>query len=128
MIPSDAQPSHLSFVETGPTCGYAYTLVIKKNFFVMGSGTIALSFGSNRIETSEIVKSTSFLPNFNLKGNIGYNSEKWAVSATWVNDTVNLYSSENEQRFALSTGNFRINFVRRFPLKKDILKAIQEKL
>jgi hypothetical protein len=128
MLPSDAQPTHINFAETGPTFGYAYSLVIKKNFFVMASGTMALSFGSNKIETSETIKSSSFLPNFGLKGFIGYNSEKWAFSATWTNNSVNFLSSDIDQRFSLSTGNFRVNFVRRFPLKKDILKVIEDKL
>lgn len=128
MIPNEAQESKLYFVEIGPTAGYAYTLVIKKHFFIMASGTVAFAFGSNRIENGENVKSASFLPNFALKGFAGYNSEKWAISATWVNDTVNLSSDGANQVFSLSTGNFRVNFIRRFPVKKDLLKMIDEKL
>jgi len=116
-IPSDAQTQQITFIETGPSVGYAYTLVIKKNFFIMASGTMILSFGSNVIEDTERNRSSSFIPNFSFKTFAGWNSKQWAISLTWTNETVTVSSNANNQTFSLNTGNLRLNFVRRFKIK-----------
>jgi hypothetical protein len=124
-IPSDAQLQQLTFVETGPSVGYAYTLVVKKNFFIMASGTMVLSFGTNVIEDTERVKSNSFIPNFSFKTFAGWNSKQWAISFTWTNETVNVSSNTNNQTFSLNTGNLRLNFVRRFKIKDIPIENIR---
>jgi len=116
-IPSDPQHQQLTFVETGPSIGYAYTLVIKKHFFIMGSATMIISFGSSVIEGAESVRSSSFIPNFSFKTFAGWNSKHWAISLTFTNEMVNISADENNQTFSLNTGNLRLNFVRRFKIK-----------
>lgn len=120
-LPSDAQKQKLTFIETGPTLGYAYTLVIKEHFFLMGSGTVVLTYGYNRIENDERIKSSSFIPNFMVKASGGYNSALWAFTVSWTNDTVIIGSDSNEQVFSLHTGNLRLNLVRRFKLNRRLL-------
>ncbi|HEX5169253.1 MAG TPA: DUF4421 domain-containing protein [Cyclobacteriaceae bacterium] len=120
-IPAEAQVQKLSFIKTGPSIGYAYTLVVKKNFFFMGSGTVAISYGYNKIEGSDQSKSSSFIPDFSIKTAAGYNSEHWAITVSWTNDTANIGANSNEEIFSLHTGNLRFNVVRRFKLKRDLL-------
>ena len=92
-----------------------------------GSGAIALVFGTNLIAGPERERSSSFLPNFSFKTFAGYNSEKWAISLTFTNETLNIGNNLADQRFALSTGNLRLNFVHRFVLKRDLIEAIRSK-
>lgn len=119
-VPVEAQKQELTFFETGPSVGYAYTLVIKEHFFIMASGTVVLNYGYNRIENDEVVRSSSFIPNFMIKTAAGYNSEQWAITMSWTNDTVNISADSNDQIFSLYTGNLRLNFVRRFKLNRRL--------
>ncbi len=116
-VPLNPQHQQLTFIETGPSIGYAYTLVIKNNFFIMASGTMIISLGSSVLEGAERVKSSSFLPNFSFKTFAGWNSEHWAISLTWTNEMINISADSNNQTFSLNTGNLRLNFVRRFKVK-----------
>ena len=119
---------HLSFFETGPSLGYAYTLVIRKHFFIMGSGTATFSFGTSKVQAPEQTKYSSFFPNGELRACMGYNSQDMAVSLTFVNNTASLASNKEGPRFSLSTGNLRLNFVHRFSgqrLKKIIAEKLQ---
>jgi hypothetical protein len=120
-IPSEAQPQKLAFFETGPSVGYAYSLVIRENFFLMASATIVFSYEYSRLEGLEISKSSSFIPNGMVSTAAGYNSALWAVTASWTNSTVNVGADSNDQIFSLHTGNLRLNFVRRFKLKRPLL-------
>jgi hypothetical protein len=126
-VHQEAQKQRLSFFQTGPSIGYAYTAVLHEHFFIMGSGAIALVFGTNLIAGPERERSSSFLPNFSFKTFAGYNSEKWAISLTFTNETLNIGNNLADQRFALSAGNLRLNFVRRFVLKRDLIEAIRSK-
>lgn len=120
-IPSESQKQRLSFIETGPSIGYAHTFVIKQHFFLMGSGAVAFAFGSSLAEGANRVRASSFLPNFVFRAFVGYNDEKWAVSFTVTNDTVNVTTESINRTFSLSTGNVRLNLVRRFVLKRQLL-------
>ncbi|HMT28624.1 MAG TPA: hypothetical protein PKD91_05025, partial [Bacteroidia bacterium] len=52
-------------------------------------------------------------PNAMVRLFAGYNSARSAVSLTFTDNKVAL-ASENKSRATIRTGNFRINFVRRF--------------
>ncbi|HEY3405863.1 MAG TPA: DUF4421 domain-containing protein [Ohtaekwangia sp.] len=116
-VPTEPQRQELLFIDMGPSIGYAYTLVIDKHFFIMGSATAILTAGRTQITGAETERSSTFLPNFSVKAFAGYNSKEWAISATWTNDTVIISANENDQTFSLSTGNVRLNFVKRFRLR-----------
>src|SRR4030095_336866 len=56
--------TELHFFEFGPNAGYAYTLVIKKHFFITGSASVSLDFGqTNVFDEGGTVKSTGMSPN-----------------------------------------------------------------
>jgi hypothetical protein len=110
----------MRFFEFGPNAGYAYTLVVKKHFFLTGSASISLDYGENIIsELDGDKKATGISPNtfFRIFG--GYNSNRWAVSLTYVTNGVRLASESITRQIILNTGNFRLNYIYRFsPSKK----------
>ncbi len=111
---TDDSGRDISFFELGPSVGYVYTVVIKKNFFIMASASGTLSFGTNTFQTSTETTSTGFFPNLDFKAFAGYNSKLNAISLTFTNSTANFSSDEKDSKFLLSTGNLRLNFVHRF--------------
>ena len=72
----------INFVSIGPGIGYAYTLVIDKNFFITSSliGVAQLNLSTEE-KTSNNLKSTSLVPGAIYKGALGYNSDTWSFTA-----------------------------------------------
>lgn len=124
-----AEPTdqRMAFFETGPSIGYAYTLVVREHFFLMGSVTAALVFGTNMVDNGEKEKSSSFIPNVSFKTFAGYNAARWALSLTFTNETLTIGNNTSDQLFALNAGNLRLNFVRRFVLSHEIKENIKKK-
>lgn len=124
---AEVQLNRLSFIETGPNVGYAYTLVFKKNFFVTGSGSVSFDFGSNVVEgPGGRTRSSSFSPNTFVRFFTGYNSEKWALSFTFVNQVVRITTDADTRRVNLNTGNFRFNAVYRFAPGRKTRKVLKD--
>ena len=122
--------TELRFFEFGPNAGYAYTLVIKKHFFLTASASISLDFGQNTVfDQSGTVKSSGMSPNSFFRVFGGYNSSKWAISIIYVTNSVRLSTESFDRRTILNTGNFRINYVYRFELRgkmKRFLEKVEE--
>jgi hypothetical protein len=110
----------IRFFEFGPNAGYAYTWIIKKHFFLTGSASISLDYGETTISDRDgNQKATGVSPNTFLRFFGGYNSNKWALSLTYVINGVSLATESIERQIILNTGNFRLNYVYRFaPSKK----------
>jgi hypothetical protein len=107
--------------------GYAYTLVIKKHFFVMASllGGTGLNY-SVLSTTSDDEKNAKLKPEFNLTSRfaVGYNSNTYFIGVHYVG-----LITENSAPVArtwqeVNAGNFRVSFVKRFKLKRKTLKQI----
>jgi hypothetical protein len=117
--------TEIKFIEFGPNAGYAYTLVVKRNFFLTGSASISLDYGETTIsDRTGAHKATGVSPNtfFRIFG--GYNSRKWAVSAVYVSNGVRLASESIDRQMVLSTGNIRLNFIYRFIPSRKTKKAL----
>ncbi|KEO72826.1 DUF4421 domain-containing protein [Anditalea andensis] len=119
----------LRFFNFGPNAGYAYTLVIKKHWFVTTSATMNLNFGYSMLE-GQLDRNTEWgiRPNMFLRAFAGYNSDKWSINANYVYNEVRF---ANNQQFSNSimTGNYRLNFIYRFqpgPQSKRYLKVIDD--
>src|SRR5918993_3497745 len=107
--------TELRFFEFGPNAGYAYTLVIKKHFFLTASASVSLDFGQNTVfDQTGTVKSFGVSPNSFFRFFGGYNSSKWALSVIYVTNSVRLATGSFDRRTILDTGNFRVNYVYRF--------------
>ncbi len=115
----------LYFWQLGPNLGYAYTLVIKRHFFVTGSLTVSYDYGENTsFDQNGSYHESGFTPNTFIRIFTGYNSDVWALSIVYVNDTVNLATGGSATRATVNTGNIRVNLVRRFPIKKKLQKML----
>jgi hypothetical protein len=110
----------MRFFEFGPNAGYAYTWVFKKHFFLTGSGSISLDYGVNKTtDNSGIKKASGVSPNTFLRFFGGYNSDKWAISVTYVTNAVSISTGDLDEQIVLNTGNVRLNYIYRFaPSKK----------
>lgn len=117
---ADRNITVIRFFEFGPNAGYAYTWIIKKHFFLTGSASISLDYGETTISDRDgNKKATGVSPNTFLRFFGGYNSNKWALSLTYVINGVSLATESIERQIILNTGNFRLNYVYRFaPSKK----------
>ncbi|HEX7017191.1 MAG TPA: DUF4421 domain-containing protein [Cyclobacteriaceae bacterium] len=117
-------PDRVAFFETGPSVGYAYQLVIGKHLYVMGSLAAVLTFGTVVSEGETRERSSSFIPNITYHAFAGYNSETWAISLTFTNSVVNISGTLSDEWFSMDAGNVRLNFARRFRVKRDLLEGL----
>jgi hypothetical protein len=120
-IPPESAPNRIAFIETGPTVGYVYTLVIKSHFFIMAAANVTADFGYTEVHTPEPSRSSNFRPNFGLKAAAGYNSARNALSVTFTNETAQLAGGDDDLLFNLSTGNVRINLIHRFKFESKFI-------
>ncbi len=111
-----ASNQRLGFFELGPNIGYAYTLVIRKHFYISGSVAASLVYGFNN-STGVVgtdVKSNGISSNNVVRVFAGYNSERWAGGLSWVNSQISIASTSARIQTDIHTGNARASFVYRF--------------
>ncbi len=98
----------INFFSIGPGIGYAYTLVIEKNFFITASaiGSIDVNFSTEE-RAVEKKKKTSLIPGGIYKGALGYNSSTWSVSANITGNALYIGSESSSKEYFMPTGNLR---------------------
>lgn len=116
----------IRFVEFGPGAGYAYTAVIKQHFFVTGSVTINadISFVRER-ENDQVQRRTSMSPNITSRAIAGYNSDRWSLALSWVNNRINLRGKTTKDAWLINTGNIRLTYAKRFRPGKKLEQKIK---
>jgi len=104
--------------------GYAYTLVLKKHFFiaVSVSGSIGISHTTLESDLVSQQETNGITHNFNLnvKAAIGYNSAKYFVGFTGVNSWLFNKTTIPGGVITQIPGNVRLHFVKRITLSKPI--------
>jgi hypothetical protein len=106
-----------SFYDVGLNGGYAYTVVVKKNFFLTASAVASLDIESGSLKSEgRVINKTSISPNTLFRFATGYNSAKWAISLLYINSSVRINAVD--RLISINTSNVRLNFVRRFKLSK----------
>lgn len=119
----------MRLIELGPGLGYAYTYVWNENFFATGSATINgdASFVKEETEAGSQNKVT-FSPNATLRAVVGYNSELWAFTISWLHHSANARGASSDLDYRIKTGDFKITVARRFTpgrkLKRDLDSVI----
>jgi len=111
----------INFAEIAIAPGYAHNFVIKKHFYFGFAFKLGLGMGVSNFEESETEERVSNLyisPNPGLRVGLGYNSEKSAFSILVISQSVNTNLNDGDQRFLFTTGNVRINYTRRYSIKK----------
>ena len=94
--------------QLGPSGGYAYTWVIKKNFFITLSLSVGVNIGVN-MEDHDFMIAPTATPRFAM----GYNGKSWGVNMSYVNHLIYTVISERK-KIGSSTGNLQLAFIKRF--------------
>ncbi|ULQ53694.1 DUF4421 domain-containing protein [Flavihumibacter fluvii] len=104
----------IRFFELGPGGGYAYTLVIKKHFFIMGSLTVNFDVGYSREYYPDKTKDQwSLRPNLLYRGVVGYNSRLWNLNLSLVGNQVAVRGASSTDLYYFRTGNLRLTLAKR---------------
>jgi hypothetical protein len=135
LTPSSVDPkqSHLNinkfhYFSIGPGFGYAYTLVYREHYFILGSATINLAYRySEEISTSLNTRSShsGFRPNYILHAGAGYNSNKWSLSILWVDTELLLRGNSTNYGYTVGVGNYRLIYAKRFTLGRKTKKLLE---
>ena len=114
-----SQIAKINFFTIGIGGGYAYTIVISKNFFITGSAvaTMDVNFSSEEKQTQKYSK-TSIVPGAEFKGAVGYNSDQWSVSLNVLGNALYSGSAFTSKKYFLPTGNTRLTIAKRLAGKK----------
>lgn len=109
----------ITFINAGPGAGYAYTLVIHKNFFITASAiaNLHLNFSSEEKSGTQMNK-VNILPGGIYKGAIGYNSRDWSVSANILGNAIFSGSSVSSKKYFIPTGGMRFTVAKRLAKRK----------
>lgn len=103
--------------------GYAYTWVIKRNFFTSLSVSLGVNFGAKTINDfgKKVEVSPSVFPRFSM----GYNGKDWSVGLSYVMNRIYVFHNNNVPKIALGTGNFQLSYIKRFDIAPKFLKQIK---
>ncbi len=119
--------SSLSFVELGPSAGYAYTLVVSEHFFITGSLSVNIDMSLSK-ETGPANSAVHFsiIPNYISRVVMGYNSRNWNINASFVGNRIGVRGASSADRYFIGVGNYRLTYAQRFTpgpkLRKRLLK------
>jgi hypothetical protein len=103
----------------GANAGYAYTFVYKSNFFLSLALVGGVGLGSSRLMepgAEDLVKTTLHF-NTTARAAIGYNSPRYYAGFSVVNLALRSQTPVGRSAISFDTGNFRLNFCRRFKVK-----------
>ncbi len=108
----------------GPLIGYAYTLVVKKHFFLTGSINGSLNLGFTRLRLLDYEEKMKSGPILGFRSEVlvstGYNSALWYFGLSYVNTSLTNQAPLPDRSISYDTGMFRMNIVRRIHTNRPI--------
>lgn len=118
----------LRSIQFGPGIGYAYTLVVKKHFYAMGSVNLNgdISLTREFIADQPSTNRTTINPNLLFRAVVGYNSSVWSTNVSWIGNRLAFRGKSSNQEYLVATGNVRFTIARRFNLKGKLRKAVDK--
>ncbi|HEY6062027.1 MAG TPA: DUF4421 family protein [Chitinophagaceae bacterium] len=118
-FPKLAGVTESRFIAIGPGIGYAYTLVMKQHFFIMGSMVFNLDLNMMTEEHGETDwrKNTAIAPAVEYKAAVGYNSSTWGVNAT-VSGNNFWAKGVSTQKYSIMGGGLRFSVTKKIDTKK----------
>ncbi len=113
--------TNINFTGVGAGLGYAYTLVIKKHFFITAStvGNLNLTITSEDGAQGKHRK-TTVGPALVAKAALGYNSDTWNISVNSLGSALWSKGDFSPQQYYLPCGAIRMVVSRKFSLKKHV--------
>ena len=142
LIPDSALKNYTPFQQginkvklfrVGPGIGYAYTLVLNKNFFLSGGITANYDFAYSK-ELSDTAQhgKIAMSPNLTYRIGIGYNNRRWNINASLVDNSVIARSATVAENYKIFNQSFRITVAYRYTpthkLRKRVLSPVDENL
>lgn len=112
------------FIQFGPNAGLVGTLVFGKGFFITGAMSADLGLGYGRLERQSESRVWEFNPTYFARGFAGYNGQHFSVNFNYVYKHLPLAGNGSVDQ-SVNTGNYRINLVYKFPLKKEVVRALR---
>jgi Domain of unknown function (DUF4421) len=119
----DIRKVHLLLIGAG--AGYAYTLIIQKHYFLLGSANVNLNLnfsreigngiGSNKVDVSH---------NFIFRFGTGYNTYKWGISLLWFTGGINAEGKYSGYGYSQQTGSYKLIYVRRIAVNRRIKNVL----
>ena len=92
--------------------GYAHTWVLGRRWFVSGSVSVGVNFGTETF--GRIFKEPfKISPTVLSRVAAGYNRESWALGFSFV-DNILFHSFSDKSNISLNSGNFQFTFIKRF--------------
>ncbi len=114
----------VKYYEIGFGAGYAYTLVIKRHWFVSASAVTGIATGFlQQYERYDIESSMYFRPNFMIRPSFGYNSKKFNGAVYLFSSQVN--AGNTKGYYQVNTSNLRVTIAYRFAPSQRIKKRYQ---
>ena len=114
-----------TFFELGIGGGYAYSLILKKYFFIHASLIGSLSAGMLREHHGNMVQNTPYIkPNFLIRPSIGYNSKRWNASVMLFGSQVN--SGKPAASYRITTTNLRYTLAYRIHPSEKFRKRYEK--
>lgn len=95
----------------GPSVGYGYTWIPKKDFSVTGSLSLGVNVSFNTVNGEKL--DLAVFPLAYPKISVGYNNESWGVNFMFLMN-MSFSAEVNDENFTFGTGNFRLNYIKRF--------------
>jgi Domain of unknown function (DUF4421) len=122
-FPTLANITESRFITVGPGIGYAYTLVIKKHFYVMASAVAHLDVNIMTEEKGPSVmdRNTTIAGALVYKAAAGYNSSTWAFSATASGNEFWAKGSSG-QKYNVMGGGLRFSLTKKIETGKHTKK------
>lgn len=117
----DSNFNNFHFISFGPGAGYAYTFVLKKHFYVLGSAIINGNINFSTDENGSVKnKRTGFEPGINFKTAAGYGGAVWNASLSWAGNVAFVKQANVAKANAFPVSELRLTLARQILLKKSI--------
>jgi hypothetical protein len=115
----------LDFFKIGPGVGYAYTLVIRRDFFLTGSLCASLSLAYSK-QQGVNGKADKFELNkgFIYRLVAGYDKNNWNGSFSLVGHQMTITAVTSPDKYLLSSGDFRFTLARRITPGKKLSRKL----
>lgn len=115
----------LHLLEFGPGIGYAYTFVIQKHYFLLGSLNANIDlYLSQELGSGVRGNKIGFTPNYMLRLGGGYTTNRWGLNLIWIMSNSVADGKASGYQYAINTGNYRLVYARRFAVNRRMKRIL----
>lgn len=113
--------SKLNNYQVSISGGYAYTWVIKRDYYVSGSIALGVNLGTQSLSNLRHMEiSPSIFPRISM----GYNADDWSIGLSAIVNRVYV-TRTHSLKMLFDTGNFQFSYIKRFNTTPKFVKKIK---